>query len=555
MSDLSILISAELNTGKALKDINQGIRALAKSPSLQKLNLKIDVDQSFVKSINNFIEATKKLNVSLQSQNKVVQETVTEYRQLDGSIEKVTQQILKNGEVISKTKTIHDANKKAVQSESSEYQSQIRTIKQLEKELEGYTLAKTKANKNKFGEVTSYSNTYQNQLGQSINVRSDQEGNVKNYDEVTNYLKQQQDALKKEQEINKQREQVAKEDYNIRKAIADKNLKEEEQRNKEFIANLKARFDEEQKILKDAEQLEKTHYLALQQNAKREQDYLKAVADTEAKIADIKRRFGSDSGVRSGLGDIESQLRSVSSIGDYKSKFADLNTQLKQVTANAKTATSHTIGFGEALSTAMQKFPVWMVATTAFYTPLRSLQNGIQYVYDLDTAMTDLKKVTDETDATYKSFIESASQTANEIGALTLDVIKSTTMWARLGYTLQQSQQLSKQTTVYQNVGDIKTAEDASEALIATIKGFGVEVDNQGKNISHVVDVYNEVGNKFAISSAGIGEAMKRSASSLSEAGNTIEESVAMITAANSTVQDPAKVGNALILKNSAYMQ
>lgn len=39
---------------------------------------------------------------------------------------------------------------------------------------------------------------------------------------------------------------------------------------------------------------------------------------------------------------------------------------------------------------------------------------------------------------------------------------------------------------------------------------------------------------------------MKRSAASLSVAGNTIEQSVAMITAANTTVQDPAKVGNAL---------
>ncbi|MNH66524.1 Murein DD-endopeptidase MepS/Murein LD-carboxypeptidase precursor [compost metagenome] len=160
--------------------------------------------------------------------------------------------------------------------------------------------------------------------------------------------------------------------------------------------------------------------------------------------------------------------------------------------------------------------------------------------------MTNLYKVTDNTTQEYQNFITTTQIASDRIGALTLDVIKSTTMWARLGYSLKEAQQLATQTTVYQNVGDLASAEVASEALIASIKGFGIEVDEQGKNIEHVVDVFNEVGNNFAISSAGIGEAVKRSAASLSSAGNTLEESVAMITAANSTIQEPTRVGNAL---------
>ena len=49
--------------------------------------------------------------------------------------------------------------------------------------------------------------------------------------------------------------------------------------------------------------------------------------------------------------------------------------------------------------------------------------------------------------------------------------------------------------------------------------------------------------NKFAITSAGIGEAVTRSASALFEAGNTIDESIALITAANTVVQDPTTIG------------
>ena len=49
--------------------------------------------------------------------------------------------------------------------------------------------------------------------------------------------------------------------------------------------------------------------------------------------------------------------------------------------------------------------------------------------------------------------------------------------------------------------------------------------------------------NNFAISSTGIGEAMQRSASAMFGAGNTLEESIGLITAANAIVQNPESVG------------
>ena len=51
--------------------------------------------------------------------------------------------------------------------------------------------------------------------------------------------------------------------------------------------------------------------------------------------------------------------------------------------------------------------------------------------------------------------------------------------------------------------------------------------------------------NNFAISSGGIGEALTRSASSLAAANNTLDESIALITAANTVVQNPESVGTA----------
>ncbi len=51
-----------------------------------------------------------------------------------------------------------------------------------------------------------------------------------------------------------------------------------------------------------------------------------------------------------------------------------------------------------------------------------------------------------------------------------------------------------------------------------------------------VVDKFNEVGNNFAISSQGIGEALLRSASALAAGNNTLD-GIALITTANTIVQ------------------
>ena len=72
-----------------------------------------------------------------------------------------------------------------------------------------------------------------------------------------------------------------------------------------------------------------------------------------------------------------------------------------------------------------------------------------------------------------------------------------------------------------------------------------------------IVDKFNEIGNNFAISSGGIGEAMERSASSMVAANNTMDETIALITAANTVVQSPEAVGTAFKTSflNCLYVQ
>ena len=170
----------------------------------------------------------------------------------------------------------------------------------------------------------------------------------------------------------------------------------------------------------------------------------------------------------------------------------------------------------------------------------RVLSQIYQNVKEIDLAMTELKKVTDETGKSYNDFLSRAGNTAQQLGTTISNFVNATADFARLGYSLRESEELAKVAVVYKNVGDgIESIGDASESVISSMRAFNISADDA----MSIIDKFNAVGNTQPISSAGIGEALQRSASALATAGNTIDQAVALAAAANSVVQNPQQVG------------
>lgn len=198
---------------------------------------------------------------------------------------------------------------------------------------------------------------------------------------------------------------------------------------------------------------------------------------------------------------------------------------------------------GERLAGLAKKFTQWLGVSQIIMYIYRSIRKMVTAVIELDTAMTELKKVTNETDATYDRFLENAATRAKKLGASLTDVVNTSADFARLGLSLEDAEVVSDAALVYKNVGDgIEDIDQASESLISTMQAFGIEA----KDVMTIVDKFNVAGNNFAISSGGVGDALLNSASALAAANNTLDESIALITAANETIQNPEKVGTAL---------
>ena len=160
-------------------------------------------------------------------------------------------------------------------------------------------------------------------------------------------------------------------------------------------------------------------------------------------------------------------------------------------------------------------------------------------VIQLDTATTELRKVSDATDQRLVTNFENSAKTAKQLGSTISDVISATADWSRMGYDIDQAEELARVSTLYKNVGDGIDIETANNSLISTLQGFQLDA-SQAESI---IDKFNEVANNYAIDSAGIGEALQRSAASFNAANTDLSKSIALITATNEVIQDPDSVG------------
>ncbi len=241
-------------------------------------------------------------------------------------------------------------------------------------------------------------------------------------------------------------------------------------------------------------------------------------------------------------------IDAVGSLGDNvstmdKGTFRKMSADAKELQLNLKSTGKEGKTLADIISGAYEKFGGWMLITRSMMAAIQSVKQMVASVREIDTAMTELKKVTSETDAVYTQFLTNAATRATQLGSSISDVVTASADFARLGYGIEDASMLADAAIMYKNVGDgIENISVASESIISTMKAFGIEASDA----MLIVDKFNETGNNFAISSKGVGDALVRSAAALAAAGNDFDESIALITAANNVVQDPDKVGNAL---------
>ena len=184
--------------------------------------------------------------------------------------------------------------------------------------------------------------------------------------------------------------------------------------------------------------------------------------------------------------------------------------------------------YGQRVKDKVAEIKTYTLSISMFNIAGNAVRQMISNIVDLDSAMTELRKVTEETDATYEKFLTNAATRAKNLGATMSDVVVATSTFARMGYTLEQSEQLGDAALIAQNVWDnVGSVDETANAIISTMKAFGIAAEDA---IS-IVNKLNAVSNSYAVVSGDIANAMADTGAALQAAGNTFDESISLFSA------------------------
>ncbi|WEG18489.1 phage tail tape measure protein [Alkalihalophilus pseudofirmus] len=433
-SDIRFLITAGINQGASVSEINTSIKQLQKVVNRKQLNLKINIDQNALKQIEMFNTRMKAVGDQALNTRKVVEEALlpsgvkvarTHYEGIGGAFEEIEKKARGTVGAMSQTsQSVREASRDAKQFADQSIQLDKQRERALQEEQ------KIRYNLNKQQQAERERNLrYEQATRQAIQQRSQQEANARE----RNLRYEQQTRRLVEEAARKEREKTA----------------------------------------------ELQRQLALYQR------------QAQVNVQNIRRTHGTtvdDAGLRA----YQSQVRALStSTPNLQNAMRSLNMQFTELSANAKTAAGALeqsgMGVTEMMRTALVKFPIWMASATIFYQPIRIGRELVETLIDINTQMTTLSRVTGG-EADIEKTLQNSFEIADRLGNRLEEVNEAIIGFARQGFRDDELTSMAEMATLMSNVSTMSLEESMSKLTAAT-KVFNIEATESMR----VVDALNEV--------------------------------------------------------------
>ncbi|MFA1510089.1 phage tail tape measure protein [Priestia aryabhattai] len=446
-NELKILLSGSLDFSKTQSAIDNQITALEKKISKVKIN--IDLNDNTLRTMQKFSRAVEDYKRSYDELNKAVQENVKIIKNADGTVDKFTTRLMKNGEVRKTQTQVIDNQRKAILNENNAIKQ---NIKELEKQA---NIQKRVNNEAKKSSTETYGDKYQ-----SRRYEVDDKGTVSKSPTVTeNFAKADRDIAQLKQKLS---------DLNSVGRVTESQFKQ--------ISNSIDAASSEKEINKISRALKNLDSSAKAQSSvnlssSKISDF-KANAELDAEKLRRSRRSTVDN---DGLNAYLERLRKLSvSTPNAEKEIQNLRAEFKKLSLDANNASTAMGQFGRDSLDAFKKFGQWMLIGGAFVGITSGFQNMLSQIVEIDTAMTDLRRVMSAPEAGYENYLKEAIGLSNELGNSLKDVLSIGTDFARMGFDESQLVYMTKTAQVLQNISDLDATQSV-DTLTAAMLNFGIE--------------------------------------------------------------------------------
>ena len=236
---------------------------------------------------------------------------------------------------------------------------------------------------------------------------------------------------------------------------------------------------------------------AIQNSLRNDNSVNKAAAKMDELIVKMRQfvaqnsRINSDQAMKSQFAEMLRQAEALpKTAANWQMMTRQFNAFKAAVTSKGLTGRS----VGDELRYIMEKIGLKAILGNQIYRIIGYLRQMVTVVKEIDSGMTDLKRVSQETETTYAKFLDASVEKAHALGSAMSNVIDATSKFSRLGYNLSEATALAENAIMYSNVGwlDIDTA---TADITSTMKAFNIEASDSIK----IVDTFDILGKKLPL--------------------------------------------------------
>jgi TP901 family phage tail tape measure protein len=560
MSDLKILLTADLNVAQSTRDINAAIAKIQEK--ITKLKLQIDTKALkdagvLIKGINE--NASKFNNAAAKSAQaaqraseqgtKTVKKNMDSVKEFQRAIDRVNSEIGKsNPKSWSITKNAKGEVKKATVTYTNEMGKTIKKNFEWVSKTAGDVTTKT------FKQVSENVVNSSSQAAKKMQQLYNQAGKLK-YDLTTGKTKVFDSAeaqkLITSYDVLQNKIQSAQANGHTLRAKTLKGIEEE-------IAKNKTLTDE---IVRQQKAYIKTHN-TLGRTVVGDSSGLNINSSASSIIGSALPKINSYM-ASSGLGGtasasnfnldhvkINSAGKAVATLNAQidigNGKFANFKVKVDEASNSTRIfsqkiteAKKANLSFMDQLKTAMSRIPIWMIGMTAFYQSLHFFTDGIAYVNDFNKALTQLSIVFNQSQSEVEKYSKQFYELGMAMSISTEEIANGAVEFARQGLKGAEMMDKMRVATMYAKISNMDFNQSA-QILTATVNSMGVSAER-------AADIYSYMGDATATGADEIGVAMQKVGGTAGAIGLEFEKVSSWIATISSRTRESAStIGNSV---------
>ncbi|WP_455717439.1 phage tail tape measure protein, partial [Anaerosporobacter sp.] len=169
---------------------------------------------------------------------------------------------------------------------------------------------------------------------------------------------------------------------------------------------------------------------------------------------------------------IQTELKNADAVGlkNLQKQFSNVKSEANALGQTGKSVFSK-------LSDNIKNFTGFLGAATITKQAIRTVQNMVSEVKNLDAAIVDLQMATGGSYAEVSKLMDSYIEMGKQLGATATEVASAASDYLRQGKSIAETNQLITDSLVLSKLGNISSA-DATTYLTTAMKGYGVAVDD-----------------------------------------------------------------------------